>query len=279
MSAMSERYDRAVDRYGTWWAPVLEAAALRVLDRAADSWPRGAPPQAILDIGTGTGTLALGSLQRWPAAAVTGLDASRGMVQAAQRRVKGDLGPSDAARTIFVVAEADPLPFGDGAFDLVVSSFVLQLVPDRLAVLREARRVLRPGGLLAFVTWMVAEDSKFPPDEAFFDVLDELNVPDSDAAEEACSGDFVSARAAAGQLRRAGFGDVRATGEWLEYDFEPARYPDFLEEYGEYELFRSLPWTLRRRVRRRTRERLAGLLATDFRWRAPVVTAIARRTT
>jgi ubiquinone/menaquinone biosynthesis C-methylase UbiE len=280
MSAMSERYDRAAERYGTWWAPVLEAAALRLLDQAAQAWlPDGPPGErslAILDVGTGTGTLALGAVRRWPTAAVTGLDASRGMIQQARRRMESELAPSDAERTSFVVADASPLPFGDRAFDLVVSSFVLQLVPDRLAVLREAYRVLRPGGLLAFVTWMVAE-AKFAPDEAFFDVLDELNVPDGDAGEEPCSGDFVSSRAAAGQLRRAGFREVRARQEWLEYAFEPRRYPDFLEEYGEYELFRSLPWALRRRVRRAARARLAALSEEDFRWRAPVVMAVARR--
>jgi ubiquinone/menaquinone biosynthesis C-methylase UbiE len=281
MSAMSERYDRAADRYGTWWAPVLQAAALRVLDRAVEAWQQDEPPGerslAILDVGTGTGTLALGTVRRWPGAVVTGLDASRGMIRAAERRARDDLAPRDAARTSFVVAEADRLPFDDRSFDLVISSFVLQLVPDRLAVLREAHRVLRPGGLVAFVTWMVTAEAKFRPDEAFFDVLDELNVPDDDAAEEACSGDFVSASAAAGQLRRAGFRDVNARVEWLEYAFEPARYPDFLEEYGEYELFRSLPWALRRRVRRMARQRLATLPEADFRWRAPIVMAVARR--
>jgi SAM-dependent methyltransferase len=276
MSAMSERYDRAAQRYGIWWAPVLEASALRVLDRVADAWPADRQPGAILDLGTGTGTLALDAARRWPAAAVTGIDASRGMIVAARERVREDLPASDAVRISFDIGDAGHLAYPDEAFDLVVSSFVLQLVQNRLAVLREANRVLRPGGVLAFVTWMVA-DGRFAPDEAFFDVLDELNVPDGDEAEEACSGDFVSARAATLQLRRAGFGDVAARQEWLDHAFEPARYPDFLEEYGEYELFRSLPWTLRRRVRRRTRERLAALPATAFRWRAPLVTAIARR--
>jgi ubiquinone/menaquinone biosynthesis C-methylase UbiE len=276
MSAMSERYDRAAQRYGIWWAPVLEAAALRVLDRVADAWPANGQPREVLDLGTGTGTLALDAARRWPAAVVTGIDASRGMVLAARERARHDLSAGDAARTSFAIADAGHLPFPDQAFDLVVSSFVLQLVPNRLAVLREVHRVLRPGGLLAFVTWMVA-DGKFAPDEAFFDVLDELSVPDDDADEEACSGDYVSAGAAALQLRRAGFREVSARQEWLDHAWEPARYPDFLEEYGEYELFRSLPWALRRRVRRRARERLATLPATDFRWRAPIVTALGRR--
>ena len=46
------------------------------------------------------------------------------------------------------------LPFDDGAFDLALSAFVLQLVPSRYRALREMRRVLRPGGRLAYVTWL-----------------------------------------------------------------------------------------------------------------------------
>ena len=52
------------------------------------------------------------------------------------------------------VAFADDLPFADGSFDLALSSFVFQLVPNRARALREARRVLRPGGTLAYVSWL-----------------------------------------------------------------------------------------------------------------------------
>ncbi len=96
MSAMSERYDRAARRYGIWWAPVLEASALRVLDRVAEAWPADGQPGAILDLGTGTGTLALEAARRWPAATVSGIDASRGMILAARQRAREDLPASDA---------------------------------------------------------------------------------------------------------------------------------------------------------------------------------------
>jgi len=95
---------------------------------------------------------------------------------------------------------ADGLPSDGGehvgkSVDAVVSSFVLQLVPERPPVYREIRRVLRPGGRLAFVTWCV-EESPFAPSEAFEDVLDELKIPVDEDPEEKVAGDFVSSGAA-----------------------------------------------------------------------------------
>ena len=55
----------------------------------------------------------------------------------------------DDHRLSFVHAPADELPLPDASFDVAVSSFVFQLVPDRSAAFREVYRVLRPGGHVA----------------------------------------------------------------------------------------------------------------------------------
>ena len=116
----------------------LTAGAHRVEVVTADS---GA---VLLDVGTGTGTLAIAALERWPAIRVTGIDPSGGMLDLARRAAGERLDPDAAARFATNVAPADRLPFDDAAFDHSVSSFVLQLVRSRQAALRE---VLREAGL------------------------------------------------------------------------------------------------------------------------------------
>ena len=56
------------------------------------------------------------------------------------------------AGVVAQVADAQRLPFGDGSFDVVAAMWMLYHVPDLDAALAEARRVLRPGGLLVAVT-------------------------------------------------------------------------------------------------------------------------------
>jgi ubiquinone/menaquinone biosynthesis C-methylase UbiE len=93
----------------------------------------------VLDAGCGSGPLSAALRDR--GAVVTGVDASAGMVELARRRlgVGGDVRVADLA---------DPLPFSDGAFDVVTASLVLHYLRDWGPVLGELRRVLVPGGRL-----------------------------------------------------------------------------------------------------------------------------------
>src|SRR5215472_13807929 len=58
-------------------------------------------------------------------------------------------------------APAEDLPFENGSFDTVVSTLVLCGVDDQPRALREARRVLRPGGRLLFLEHVLADDADF----------------------------------------------------------------------------------------------------------------------
>jgi ubiquinone/menaquinone biosynthesis C-methylase UbiE len=275
MTTIAERYDRLAERYERWWAPVLAPTA-RGLATALAPFIAERPATRILDVGTGTGTVAIELVQRFSGVHVTGVDASGGMLDQARDLAQRRLGRDAVERLKFARGEAAELPFEAQSFDAVVSSFVFQLVPDRFAALREARRILRPDGLLAVLTWLGYEES-FEPDEALEDAIDELQLDLDEEPDDCRSGNYASAQAAAAQARRAGFRDVRATTAELVHRYDPARYLEFLEEYAERGLFEGLRRADRARLRDATRRRLARLRAEDFVWRMRVVTVTGRR--
>jgi ubiquinone/menaquinone biosynthesis C-methylase UbiE len=268
----AERYDRFAAGYARWWAPVLAPAVETLLDRATALVPTG--ESRLIDIGTGTGQLALGALARWPDVSVTAIDASAGMRAVADARAQDQLGARGRARFRSEVAFADELPFEDGAFDLALSSFVFQLVPNRARALREARRVLRPGGSLAYVSW-IEDERAFKPDVIFNQELDALGFDPPEA--DGRPGDLPSVERAAGELRRAGFAGVVAEGGLLEHRFTVDGYIGFLSEFDEETLFDELEPEVRERLVSNLRRRLRRLSGADLTMRFPIVFASGRR--
>jgi ubiquinone/menaquinone biosynthesis C-methylase UbiE len=276
MATIVERYDRDAEDYGHHWAPVLDATARRLLDRVEPLVARLGRPPVVLDVGTGHGVLALEALARWPEAGVIAADPSVGMLGSAARRAQ-ELGYDDRTNLRWLHAPADALPLGDGVVDLVVSSFVFQLVPDRTAAFGEVRRVLRPGGHLAFVTWLDAGPD-FAPAVEFDEAVVDLGIEEPEPEpEEPSAGDFRSPRSAASELRRAGFDRVSARLEVLEHAWTREGYLEFKERYDEMALFSWLDGDTARRLVARARERMAALPADAFTWRAEVVSVLARR--
>jgi len=263
-----ERYDRIAGGYARWWAPVIRPASIRVLDRIEPLVDAGA--RRLLDIGTGTGTLPIAAIRRWPEVDVVGIDASSEMAAAARREVDAALGARDRRRFDVRTSFADELPFAEGEFDAAVSSFVLQLVPSRVAVLREARRVLVPGGRMAHVTWLVGRTS-FEPDRILDEVLEDAGIGPREP--DARRGDYESAAAAVAGLRRAGFGDVRAEEDELAHRFDVEGYASFVEEFDEESTFEEFEPAERARVSRRLRQRLARLPSDALTMRLPIVLA------
>ena len=93
----------------------------------------------LLDVGTGTGAVARTAHKMYPHAGVYATDFTWEMVQAGQGR-------ADSRAVHFSLADAFELPFPDGEFDAVITSFVMRNVVDRRAAFREQLRVTRPGG-------------------------------------------------------------------------------------------------------------------------------------
>lgn len=102
--------------------------------------------ERVLDVGCGTGTLAIAAKQHVGAnGAVTGVDPAAEMVERAT--LKANRAGVDVA---FRTAAAEELPFANGTFDVVLSSLMLHHLPyeTRRAGVQEMRRVLKPGGRL-----------------------------------------------------------------------------------------------------------------------------------
>jgi len=112
--------------------------------KALGGWPESAFGEA-LEIGSGTGYFSLNLLQLGLIERLVATDISPGMLgelAATAERLGLDLETE--------ASDAEDLPFEDGSFDLVFGHAVLHHLPDLPAALAEFRRVLRPGGTLAF---------------------------------------------------------------------------------------------------------------------------------
>ena len=277
------RYDAMADGYARFWAPVLRESAERVLEHLAPAieaalaragrggGTEGSATARLLDVGSGTGTLAVAALGRWSGLHVTAIDPSSGMLEVARRTAAANLAPEAAARFETVVAYADELPDNLGPFDAAMSSFVLQLVPSRAAALREVRRVLVPDGTFAWVTWQMS-DRAFEPDRVVNAVLDDFGFDPPGADER--PGDVASPAAAALAMRRAGFRGVKAWERELTYAWDARGYLEFLTDFDEASLFDDLDRKERRAIEARILEDLEKLTSEQLTLRLPIVYAM-----
>src|SRR6476646_7683026 len=107
----------------------------------------------VLEIGGGTGANL--SFYRPEAGSLTITEPETPMVRRLERRAR-----EQAPQAKILRAPAEDLPFEDGTFDVVVSTLVLCGVSDQPRALRQARRVLRPGGQLLFLEHVRSDDPK-----------------------------------------------------------------------------------------------------------------------
>jgi len=128
-SEVAQRYDvlnhlMSLGRDRHWRKIAAEAAGL----------PAGG---RVLDVGTGTGDMALALLHRWPESRIVGLDPATKMMRAGRSKV-------EAKKIGWTQGNGLRLPFPDGHFDGVVSAFLLRNVIDVSGALTEQCRVVRP---------------------------------------------------------------------------------------------------------------------------------------
>jgi ubiquinone/menaquinone biosynthesis C-methylase UbiE len=268
----SNRYDTMAEGYARFWGPVIRPAAIKVLDLVAPTLDAHVESH-VLDVGSGTGSLAIATLERWPRHRVTGIDPAGGMLEVARSTADERLQREIARRFRAEVAAADQLPFEDGAFDLAISSFVLQLVDDRPAALREVRRVLRPGGPFAWVAWEKT-DRSYAPDRIANEILDEAGFDPPEPDDR--PGDLESGEATRAEMEAAGYRDVDVRGGELAHEWDADGYVAFFTEFDEVSLFDELEAGERDEIRGKLRDRLGELTRDEMTLRLPVLYVTGR---
>ena len=143
-SGLPRRYDAAgaalsFGQDPRWRRAMVRAVAARPEDR-------------VLDVATGTGMVAIALVRRY-GCRVVGLDQSPEMLAGA--RAKLDRDPGVADRIELVRGEAESIPFSDAEFDHLTFTYLLRYVEDPRATLTELARVVKTGGRIASLEFML----------------------------------------------------------------------------------------------------------------------------
>jgi SAM-dependent methyltransferase len=134
MFAMSDGYELYMGRWSRLMAPGYAAfAGVRDGER-------------ILDVGTGTGSVASTLESMLPASEITGVDLSAGFIAYAKKHAR-------SSRLRFEVGDAQALRFGDGSFDRTMALLVINFIPDHEKAVAEMRRVTRSRGVVSACAW------------------------------------------------------------------------------------------------------------------------------
>lgn len=164
--------------------------------------PQLKPGQHLLDVGCGAGFLSLRLAGAVTPGELHGVDIEPSQVDAA-RALAAERGCSNAA---FQVADALDLPFADGSFDVVHMGGLLLHVPDTARALAEAKRVLKPGGMVACRDLLADSSFAYPELGVMrrsWEVFADLIAADG--------GHPLIARELKAHLQQAGFADIRVS--------------------------------------------------------------------
>jgi ubiquinone/menaquinone biosynthesis C-methylase UbiE len=159
------------------------------------------PGLKILELACGTGVLTRALLGMVPGdATIVSTDLSEAMLAVAQQQVSPD------ERLAWQPADAATLPFDPASFDVVACQFGIMFFPDKAAALREARRVLKPGGTILFNIW-----DSLPRNEVAFIAHEALAraYPSRPPTFLETPYGFFDAGVVRSLLRDAGFADIR----------------------------------------------------------------------
>jgi demethylmenaquinone methyltransferase/2-methoxy-6-polyprenyl-1,4-benzoquinol methylase len=136
-------FSRIADRYDLFNALSslgVHKRWLRYVVRQVQATPR----TEMLDVAAGTGDVSFAVARSSPPANIVLSDFNADMLKVARRRLEE--GEGQGVPIQLQVADGQALPFSDQSFDALTCAYGIRNMPDRPAALREAHRVLRPGG-------------------------------------------------------------------------------------------------------------------------------------
>ena len=137
--------EQATYSHGHHESVVKSHAQRTAQNSAAFLLPHLRPTDAILDVGCGPGSITVDLANLVPQGSVIGSDPVEDVLDQAR-----ELAASRGAQNIrFEVADANSLPYSDHSFDVVYAHQVLQHVKNPIQLLKEMRRVVKPGGIVA----------------------------------------------------------------------------------------------------------------------------------
>jgi len=179
----------------------LAVVQKRVTDRfAALLTENMAPPDAILDIGAGTGRLLESLNKQFPDAELVGVDLAFGMTSYAKKRFQG------SANVLLACGDAECLPFREKSFDLVVSTSTYQWIDPLETAFAEVFRILRPKSWFSFA--LFGERTLFELRESYQSAVSAAGRALPDRTHR-----FISQKGVLDLLTAAGFKSVTAESE------------------------------------------------------------------
>lgn len=197
----------------------------------------------VLDIGCGSGGNALHLARTTPLAHITGFDVEAPVIEVATARAQAE---RLADRVTFLRGDPGPLPFADGAFDVIFSKDSFLHIPDKDALAAEMFRVLASGGEVAAGDWMVGHEGEMSDDMKAYVAAEDLGFA------------MGAPQAYQRAMKKAGFVDIRTVSRNSWYaelaaaelaDLRDQRYDAFVAACGkDFIDYQINTWTLMLKV-------------------------------